>query len=142
MIILRLNGRDAKTYYGASLSSGSLAALMTPPPSKERIVNKSRLQHGSRIISNSETEKVDERQLTLNIHFTANSEEEFLQRYERFCALLAGGVLNIDVQMPSGRTLHYETYYQSCSQYSQFYGGIAKFALKLIEPTPNQWTRQ
>lgn len=142
MIKLRINEKDAKQEYGASLSNGSLAALMTPPPAKERIANKSRLQHGTRIIANNDTEKVDERQITLNVHFTANSEEEFLLRYANFCKMLAGGVVNIEVELQSGRVLRYETYYQSCSQYSQFYGGIAKFALKLIEPNPNQWTRQ
>lgn len=137
---LDINGKDAKSTWGMCLTSGSLAALMTPPPMKERIVNKSRLQHGVRVVAPKE--KVDERQLTLNVHFTAGSERDFLSRYSSFCEELSGGRLVLTLTLPGGRKIVYDTYYLSCSMYSQFYGGIAKFALKLTEPKPDQWAKR
>lgn len=133
---LRINGVDVKTQYGMSLSSGALAALMTPPPAKDRVTNKSRLEHGARVISAQGTEKIDERQLSLPVHFVANSEVQFVERYNRFCAMLAGGVLQIELTLPSGKIMSYLTYYQSCTQYSHYFGGIAKFILKVTEPNP------
>lgn len=125
---------DAHEIYGLRLSSGALAALMTPPPAKDRIINKSRLQHGTRVVASNE--KIDERTLSLPVHFCAPSERVFLSRYEAFCALLSGGAFNFRVTLPSGKKVEYKTYYQSCAQYSQYYGGIAKFVLKLHEPNP------
>ena len=125
---------DAHDRYGLRLSKGALEALMTPPPAKERITNKSRLQHGTRVVASAE--RVDERTISLPVHFCAPSETTFLARYEAFCALLSGGVFDFRVTLPSGKKVEYKTYYQSCAQYSQYYGGIAKFVLKLHEPNP------
>ena len=61
----------------------ALSALMTPAPSKAFIENKSRLEHGKRVITSSP--KKDERSLTLQINLTAATKEEFFARYESFC---------------------------------------------------------
>jgi hypothetical protein len=44
-----INDKDAYTTWGISMDTSSLSALMTPPPMKEFIENKSRLENGKRV---------------------------------------------------------------------------------------------
>lgn len=136
MIGLTINGKDAKSVWGMSLTHGALAALMTPPAMKDRIVYKSRVRNGARPITNPAMEKVGERSINLPVHFVAESEADFLSKYESFCDELRGGELELVVTLPSGATRIYKTYYISCTSYSHFYGGMAKFMLKLQEYNP------
>lgn len=136
MVTLKINGKDAKSTWGMSLTHGALAALMTPPPMKERPSNKSRARNGARPITNPAMEKVDERQISLPVHFVAKDEDDFLTKYESFCEELKGGHLLLEVTLPSGRTKTFDTYYMSCASYAHFYGGLAKFLLKVQEYNP------
>lgn len=129
---LIINGKDAYTTWGISMDTSSLSALMTPPPMKEFIENKSRLEHGKRIITSNP--KIDERNITLTFNLTAKNEEQFFSRYNSFCEELAIGVLNIKSKYQPD--VVYKTIYLSCNQFTQFMRGIAKFSLKLIEPNP------
>lgn len=129
---LFINGKDAYTTWGISMDNTSLSALMAPAPNKELLENKSRLEHGKRVITDNI--KVDERDLTLQINLTAKTEEEFFTRYLNFCDELAKGVLEIRTKYQP--TILYKTVYVSCSQFSQFMRGIGKFVLKLNEPNP------
>lgn len=133
---LWINGEDAFDLWGVSLSETSLSELMVPSSNKAYIENESRLQHGKQIIVADS--KMDARSITLQVNLIADNESQFFDRYDRFCKVLANGTLNI-------RTCYrpdvvYKTVYVSCSQFSQFMRGIAKFSLKLIEPNPNDRT--
>lgn len=129
---LFINGKDAYTTWGISMDETSLSALMTPPPSKPFIENKSRLEHGKRVIRTNP--KVDERDLTLQINLTAKNEEQFFARYLSFCVELETGSLNIRTKYHP--YILYRTTYVSCQQFSEFMRGIGKFVLKLNEPNP------
>lgn len=98
------------------MDTSSLSALMTPAPNKEFIENKSRLEHGKRVIAASP--KVDERNLTLTINLTAKDENEFFEKYDSFCQELATGVLNIRSKYQPD--IVYRTIYLSCNQFTQF----------------------
>ena len=130
---LFINGKDAYITWGISLDDTSLSALMAPAPNKELIENKSRLEHGKRIVTANP--KKDERNLTLQINLTAPDKDTFFARYDSFCDELDTGVLNIKTKHQSN--VVYKTIYLSCSQFSQFMQGIGKFVLKLNEPNPN-----
>lgn len=130
---LYINGKDAYDTWGMSLSDTSLSALLTPPPNKEYIESKSRLENGKSVILDNV--KVDERDVTLQVHFTAKSEKQFFDRYSSFCNELKGGKLELrTVYQP---TVLYRFVYLSCQQFSQFMRGIAKFSLRLNEPNPD-----
>lgn len=129
---LIINGKDAYTTWGISMDTSSLSALMTPPPMKGFIENKSRLEHGKRVITSNP--RIDERNITLTFNLTAKNEEQFFSRYNSFCEELAIGVLNIKSKYQPD--VVYKTIYLSCNQFTQFMRGIAKFSLKLIEPNP------
>lgn len=129
---LFINRKDAYTEWGISMDDTSLSALMTPAPNKNFIENKSRLEHGKRVIASNP--KKDERNLTLQLNLTAPDKDAFFARYDSFCNELDRGVLEIRTKyQPS---VVYRTEYLSCQQFSQFMQGIGKFVLKLNEPNP------
>lgn len=129
---LFINGKDAYTEWGLSMDSTSLSTLMTPPPNKSYIKNKSRTQNGARV--NNSNPKVDERDLTLQINITAITEEEFFRKYISFCQVLAEGTLDISTKYQPD--VIYRTLYESCQQFSEFMRGIGKFILRITEPDP------
>lgn len=130
---LFINGTEAYGTWGVSLDESSLSELMTPPANKAFIENQSRLQHGKQVIVANP--KLESRNLTLQVHLTAATEKEFLDRYDKFCKELATGKLSIQTKYQP--QVMYRTVYVSCSQFSQFMRGIAKFSLKLTEPDPS-----
>lgn len=130
---LIINGKDAYTEWGISMDDTALSALMTPAPNKELIENKSRLEHGKRVVTTNPMK--DERNLTLQINITAPNADEFFVRYISFCEELATGILDIKTRYQPDIT--YRTIYLSCQQFSQFMQGIGKFVLKLNEPNPS-----
>ena len=135
---LFINNKDAYTTWGISMESTSLSALMTPAPMKEFVENSSRLEHGKRVITSDP--KVDERNITLEIHLTARDKDSFFSKYLSFCDELSTGVLNIRTKYQPN--VVYKTVYLSCSQFSQFMQGIAKFSLRLCEPNPKDRSLQ
>ncbi|MCE8466966.1 MULTISPECIES: hypothetical protein [Bacteroides] len=131
---LIINGENADEKWGISLGESSLSELMTPPANKAFIENESRLQHGKQILVANP--KVEARNLTLQLNLTAATKSAFFDKYNLFCKeVLATGVLNIETGYQE--EVVYKTIYVSCSQFSQFMQGIAKFSLKLIEPDPS-----
>lgn len=129
---LFINGKDAYMEWGISMDDTALSALMTPAPNKEFVENKSRLEHGKRVVAANP--KKDERNLTLQINLTAPDKDAFFAKYDSFCSELATGVLEIRTKYQTN--ILYRTVYLSCQQFSQFMQGIGKFVLKLNEPNP------
>ena len=131
---LYINGQDAFETWGISLSDSALSALMTPPPMKDRIVNESRLEHGQRMLN--ELPKKAHREVTLEMHLKAKTQSQFFTRYNDFCEnVLATGEVNISTSFQPN--VVYKMFYSSCTQFSEFMLGIAKFSLKLVEPNTN-----
>lgn len=128
---LFINGKDAYTQWSITMDSTSLSSLLTPPPLKAYIENNSRTDDGRQYLSLG---TVDARELSLNLNLTANNEEEFFQRYNSFCTELRNGELRISTKYQP--EVVYNCLYVSCTQFTQFMRGIAKFTLKLREPDP------
>ena len=105
---------------------------MTPPQMKDRISNESRLEHGTRYMNH--LPRVQQRDVTLEIHFTASSNGEFMRRYQSFSRELEKGELAITTSFQPG--VVYRMLYVSCNQFTPFMRRIAKFSLKLVEPNP------
>ncbi|MFK1938452.1 hypothetical protein ACIXFQ_18870 [Bacteroides fragilis] len=77
-----INNKDTYTTWGISMDTSSLSSLMTPPPMKDFIENKSRLEHGKRVITSNP--KIDERNITLTFNLTAKNEEQFFFTVQLF----------------------------------------------------------
>jgi hypothetical protein len=130
---LTINGIDAYTEWGVTLTDSGLTALMTPTGMKTPVENSSTLQHGKRPFLTGL--KQDSRTVSLPINLTAPDKATFFARYASFCATLATGVLDIESSYQPG--VIYHTYYQSCSQFSEFAQEMASFTLKLTEYDPS-----
>ena len=129
---LTINGYDAFRTWGVSLEDQALASLMTPPSMKDDITNNSRLEDGTRHWA--EFPKVAQRELTLPMHLVARNKNEYLRKYASFCEELRKG--KIDIETCYEQNVVHHCIYQSCTQFTQFIGGIAKMSLKLVEPNP------
>ncbi len=130
---LFINGKDAYSQWGIGLENGSLLKLMTPVPNKDMITNKSRLEHGKRILPDGV--RLDERTLTLEIHIVARDKADLFSKYDSFCAELAKGILEIRTSYQPG--VCYRMQYLSCDNLSGIVDGIVKFGLKLCETNPS-----
>lgn len=129
---LYINGKDAYTEWGLSMTDQGLSALMTPAGNKAPIENKSRMKDGKD--TDMTATRKDERTLSLPIQITAPNQATFLTRYAKFCEELDGGTLEIRTKYQP--TVLYRTYYISCQQFSQFIREMATFSLRLCEPNP------
>lgn len=140
VVDLYINGKDARDTWGIVTTLNTLSQLLTPPPMKEYVNNSSRLEHGIRYdVSNP---KYGQRDVTLEIQFTADSEDQFYERYSSFCEELSKGSLT--VYTTDRPQVLYRFIFMSCTQFTQFRRGIATFSLKLVEPNPTDrspWQR-
>ena len=135
---LYINGYDAYTEFGMSFEGRARVALLTPPALKDPIVNKSRVEHGTRYITGN-SPKVEERSLDLAFHIVAASEADFLYKYEGLCRELEGEELTLVTRQKPDT--YYHLIYRSCTQYEEYNGTMAKFVLRVIEPNPKDRTR-
>lgn len=130
---LKINGKDAWTTWGITMDTKAMSSLMTPPPMKENIKNTSRLLHGSQVLKTNV--RMASRTITIVLQFSAKTEEIFMQRYLSFCEELKTGFLDIETKHQTG--VVYKMEYNSCTQFTEFCFGIAKFTLKLTENDPS-----
>ena len=133
--------------WGVFIAETSLTALMTPPPMKSYVSNKSTLIDGIQVLEENnntgQVPKVDEREIQLVLGLRANSLAQFMARYRSFCDELKKRKLILTVVVSEGESSFSETYhllYNSCSQYSEFNGRLARFVLKVTEPNPTKRT--
>lgn len=129
---LFINGKDAYTEYGMSLEDGAISALLTPPSLKEFVENESRIENGKKIIVGYPV--YDARDVSLTFHIVAPTKEAFFAKYQALCAVLQKGVVKIKTKYQADTV--YKFVYNSCTQFSQYSFGIAKFTLKLTEANP------
>lgn len=129
---LFINGKDAYTEWGVSMTDAGLSALMTPAGNKAPVENKSRMKDGKD--TDMTATRKDERVMSLPIHLTAPDKTTFFARYAAFCTELDGGTINIRTKYQP--TVLYRTYYVSCQQFSEFICEMASFSLRLCEPNP------
>ena len=128
---LKINGNDAFEEFGLSLEDGAKAALMTPPPNKERAMNKSRLQHGSRPVNSPE--RIDSRELSLPMHIISVNGRDTMDCYWNLCQTLQQGTIDIESSRIPNTIFHCK--YLSCSNFNSV-DNLFKFTLKLEEPNP------
>lgn len=135
---------DAFDEWGISFTDASLSRLVTPAPAKEAIENKSRLQHGKRVVRSPRYARKDERTVSLEMHLSAPSKAEFWRRYITFCEhCLDAGFFDIkhrDFTYSSedgeDKPFIFRMTYVSCEEFSEFVQQLAKFTLTLSEPDP------
>nr|DAT59404.1 MAG TPA: tail protein [Caudoviricetes sp.] len=134
MADLLINNKDAYAAWGVRMGDGFLDALGAPVPLKEFIENKSRLEHGKRVILNAP--KQDERDLTLAFTLQGASSSDYQAKKKAFYAELYKG--KVDIQVPAaGSEVYHLVYLGKGITYGQNKSRtFGKVSAKFNEPNP------
>lgn len=76
---LLINGKDAFDIWGVNMGDNFLNVLLMPPPVKDYIENKSRLENGKNI--NLSNKKADERDMTLTFTIQGYTQSDYIANY-------------------------------------------------------------
>ncbi len=139
-IYVRLAEEDDTAYvdvdtFGVTLIRGWREALLTPAPVKSYITNDSRLEHGQTIIAASKFAKMDKRDVSISFFLEGNSQEDYLDKYEKFLNKIAYSG-QIYVKAPCLKRV-FKLVYSQCSQFGDYGLKKGKFTIKFTEPNPN-----
>lgn len=134
MVDLLINNKDAYTMWGVRMGDGFLDAISASAPMKEFIENKSRLEHGKRVIINSP--KLDEREITLQFTIEGSSQTDYQTKKKAFYEELYKGA--VDIQIPANNSDVYHLIYRGKSiSYAQSVDRtFGKISSKFEEPNP------
>lgn len=131
---LLINTQDAYTTWGVRMGEGFLDVLGASSPMKEFIENKSRLEHGKRVIINDP--KIDEREITLSFTIEGNSQSDYQAKKKAFFEELYKGV--VDIQVPANSNeIYHQIYLGKSVAYAQSLDQtFGKISAKFNEPNP------
>lgn len=132
---LIINRKDAFTTWGIRMGEGFLDALGSSVPMKDFIENKSRLEHGKRVIISNP--KLDEREITLSFTIEGISQSDYQAKKKAFFEELYKGV--IDIQVPLvGAEIYHLIYLGKNITYAQSLDRtFGKVSAKFSEPNPD-----
>lgn len=132
---LLINNKDAYTTWGVRMGDNFLDILGEPAPMKDFVENKSRLEHGKRVIVNAT--KLDERDLTLGFTIEGSSPSDYQVKKNAFYAELYKG--KVDIKVPSNSDEVYHLIYlgKSITYGQNVPRTFGKVSAKFCEPNPN-----
>lgn len=132
---LLINTQDAYTTWGVRMGEGFLDVLGASSPMKEFIENKSRLEHGKRVIINDP--KIDEREITLSFTIEGNSQSDYQAKKKAFFEELYKGVVDIQVPANSNEIYHLIYLGKSVAYAQSLDQTFGKISAKFNEPNPS-----
>ena len=130
---LLINGENAYTTWGVRMGEGFLDVIGASAPMKDFIENKSRLEHGKRVINNP---KVDEREITLSFTIEGNSQSDYQAKKKAFFDELYKGVVDIQVPANSNEIYHLIYLGKSVAYAQSLNRTFGKISAKFNEPNP------
>lgn len=126
--------RDAYELFGVRMGNGFIASLLEPRPIKERIENRSRMQHGSRIVMGDT--KYDSRDVTLIFVIQETDTASYDDNKAAFYEFLESGQTIFLRTGINGNV--YRLVYLSSTSYAENYGRtVGSVAVKFKEPNTN-----
>ena len=131
---LLINTQDAYTTWGVRMGEGFLDVLGASSPMKEFIENKSRLEHGKRVIINDP--KIDEREITLSFTIEGNSQSDYQAKKKAFFEELYKCVVDIQVPANSNEIYHLIYLGKSVAYAQSLDQTFGKISAKFNEPNP------
>ena len=131
---LLINNKDAYATWGVRIGDGFLDAIGASAPMKEFIENKSRLEHGKRVIINNP--KVDERELTLSFTLEGSSQADYQTKKKAFFDELYKGAVDIQVPANSDEIYHLIYLGKSITYGQTLDRTFGKCSMKFCEPNP------
>lgn len=132
---LLINDENAYTTWGVRMGEGFLDAIGASAPMKDFIENKSRLEHGKRVIINNP--KVDEREITLSFTIEGNSQSDYQAKKKAFFDELYKGKVDIQVSANSSEIYHLVYLGKSITYAQSLDRTFGKISAKFNEPNPS-----
>lgn len=126
----------ALSEYGAIMLAGSYASLLTPPQLKEWVSNDDPRKNGTDYIVPDDI-VVQERTVNLLFGISANTQSDFLSKYNAFVSLLQSGMIALYVP-DIGR--YYHLRFESCTSFNNYSLKACRLAVRFIEPNPTKTT--
>ena len=117
--------------FNARLGRGAYEALLTPAALKPHVENASRLMHGTQVLVNNP--KLQERDVSLVITIQGSTQEEYLDKYAKFVAVLQKG--EVELKIPA-LSKEFRLIYESCTKFGNYGLRYGKFSLRFREPEP------
>lgn len=134
---LFINGKDAFDKWGVNMGDNFLNVLLTPPPVKEYIENKSRTEDGKKVLFDNK--KNDERDMTLTFTIQGDNQSDYLSKYKAFMAEMYSGMVSIKVPVLGSDVYH--VYYKNAASYAMSLDRtFSKISMKVCEPNPAERT--
>lgn len=134
---LLINGKDSFETWGVNMGDGFLESLYSPVPMKGIIENKSRLEHGKRVILNNP--KKDERDLTLVFTLMGENQSDYIDKYKSFITEISAG--DIAIKVPALGEEVYHVYYLRFNSFAWSVDRtFSKISIKFCEPNPGNRT--
>lgn len=134
---LLINGKDAFDIWGVNMGDNFINVLLTPPPVKEYIENKSRLEDGKRVILDNK--KDDERDMNLTFTIQGESQSDYIAKYKAFMMEMSSGLVDINVPVLGSEV--YRVYYKNAISFAvSIDRTFSKIAMKVCEPNPSNRT--
>lgn len=132
---LLINNKDAYALWGVRMGEGFLDVIGASAPMKDFIENKSRLEHGKRVIINNP--KVDEREITLSFTIEGSSQSDYQSKKKAFFDELYKG--KVDIQVPANSSEIYHLIYlgKSITYAQSLDRTFGKCSMKFCEPNPS-----
>ena len=134
MAELLINNKDAYAIWGVKMGKGFLDVLGASSPMKEFIENKSRLEHGKRVIVNDP--KIDEREITLSFTIEGKSQSDYQAKKKAFFVELYKGKVDIQVSANSSEIYHLVYLGKSITYAQSLDRTFGKISAKFNEPNP------
>lgn len=132
---LLINGKDAYSTWGVKMGNGFIDTISGLSSLKPFIENKSRLEHGKRVIIKDT--KIDEKEITLSFTIRGVTSEDFKNNKKLFLTELYKGTVDIQIPMNSSDVYHLIYLGKSVSYSQNINRTFAKFSAKFCEPNPN-----
>ena len=129
-----INGKRAYEKFGLRMSEDFIPALLTPPPLKDFIVNKSRNKNGKTVIYFNPV--FDERDVTLTFTIEGLNKSDYKSKFDLFMAELKKG--KVEIQVPDVGNEIYRLTYKSSSNFGiNRQRTFSKISIKFNEPDPD-----
>lgn len=138
MVELLINNKNAYTTWGVRMGDKFLDTIGASSPMKEFIENKSRLEHGKRVIVNNP--KLDERDITLSFTIEGNSQSDYQAKKKAFFDELYKGTVDIQVSANSSEIYHLIYLGKSITYAQSLDRTFGKISMKFNEPNPDNRT--
>ena len=126
---MKINEKDAFKTWGVFLQEGAEGKLLLPANNKPIVTNKSRLEHGKRVVIDEIY--IDERDVILTFCIQANSRVEFKQKYKSFVEELRKGLTRLEYDS--------EVYKFLLKDFMEldFFNRLGTLSVRFNEPNPH-----